>query len=259
MTSQSDLFAGTAPWYRRFRPPYAPEAFQHVIDAFRLDGTGRLIDLGCGPGILAVPLSAHVESVLGVDPDEGMLAEAEIYAAEEGRSNITWRTGRAEEISPALGRFRCAVFGQSLHWMDRDLVFARLWEMLEPGGGFALINPGRKRPIETWEPLIEPIVRNFLPPLDPPQRNPERTHEPALARSAFTIEDDVEYAMDVPRDAQGVVGYYWSTSGASRRRFGDWAEAFEAEVREALAKAYPPRWTETIMTGVIIGRKPAAD
>jgi SAM-dependent methyltransferase len=259
MTQQSELFAGTAPWYRRFRPPYAPEAFAHVIDAFRLDGTGRLIDLGCGPGILSVPLSAHVESVLALDPDEGMLAEGRAYAAEQGRTNITWTPARAEEISPALGRFRCAVFGQSLHWMDRDLVFARLWEMVEPGGGFALINPGRQRPIESWETLTEPIVRKHLPPWEPPQRNPERTHEPALARSPFTIEEDVEYAMDIERDADGVVGYYWSTSGAGHRRLGAKAAAFEADVRAVLGAHYPPRWTETVTTGVIIGRRPAAD
>ena len=71
MPYDPNLFAGTAQWYRRYRPPYGDEALAHVIGAFGLDRTGRLLDLGCGPGILAVPLSEHVSEVLAMDPDAG--------------------------------------------------------------------------------------------------------------------------------------------------------------------------------------------
>ena len=256
MPYDPDLFAGAAAWYRRYRPPYGDEAFAHVIRAFGLDGTGRLLDLGCGPGILAVPLSEHVSEVLAMDPDADMLAEGRLYAAERGRTNITWMQAGSEDLSPALGRFRCAVMGQSFHWMDRDAVLRAYEDLLEDGGGFALINPGVNRPIESWEPLIEPIIARYLSPLNPPQRSPERTQAPSLARSRFIIEPDVEFTLTLARDAESVIGYYRSTSGAGRRRLGDRADAFDDEIRETLARAYPPRWTETLVTSVVIGRKP---
>ena len=256
MPYDPDLFAGTATWYRRHRPPYGQEALDHVIRAFGLDGTGRLLDVGCGPGILSVPLSAHVGEVLALDPDAGMLAEAKVHAAEAGRDNITWMRAGSEELSPVLGRFRCAVFGQSLHWMDRDAVFRALKDLLEDGGGFALINPGARRPIESWEPLIEPVIARYLTPLNSPQRNPEREHAPALARSGFVIEPDTEYRLSITRTAESVIGYCRSTSGASARRLGDRAEAFDNDVREVLGRAYPAAWTENIVTSVIIGRLP---
>ncbi|WP_353615266.1 MULTISPECIES: class I SAM-dependent methyltransferase [unclassified Mycobacterium] len=41
-----------------------------------LDGAGRLLDLGCGTGQLALPLAGHVTEAVGVDPEADMLTEA---------------------------------------------------------------------------------------------------------------------------------------------------------------------------------------
>jgi 2-polyprenyl-3-methyl-5-hydroxy-6-metoxy-1,4-benzoquinol methylase len=40
-----------------------------------LDGTGTLVDVGCGPGVLAVQLAPLFEVVIGIDPGPAMLAE----------------------------------------------------------------------------------------------------------------------------------------------------------------------------------------
>ena len=47
------LFEGAAAHYRRGRLPYSPATADTVTDALGLDGTGRLLDVGCGPGIVA--------------------------------------------------------------------------------------------------------------------------------------------------------------------------------------------------------------
>ena len=44
----------------------------------------RLLDVGCGPGILTVELAGHFEQVIGLDPDAEMLAEGARRAAEAG-------------------------------------------------------------------------------------------------------------------------------------------------------------------------------
>jgi SAM-dependent methyltransferase len=251
-----DLFADTASWYRRYRAPYAPAALEHARAAFGLDGTGRVLDLGCGPGILSVPFSRWAAEVVAMDPDPGMLAEGRRYAAEAGGGAITWIQGGSLELSPARGRFRAVLLGQSFHWMDRDPVLAALHPMIEDGGGIALINPGRRRPQESWEPVTEPIKEAYLgPPQHHPQRNLEGPHEPALRRSAFTITEDLEFATGVERTAEAVIGVYYSSSGARKALFGERAPAFEADVRAALALGYPPVWTETVETGVLIARK----
>lgn len=70
------LYLGSAPFYARGRLPYAPALAERLADALTLDGTGRLIDVGCGPGILALLLAHLFDEVIGVDPDPGMLPKA---------------------------------------------------------------------------------------------------------------------------------------------------------------------------------------
>lgn len=36
-----------------------------------------MLDLGCGPGLSVFPLSAHFDSIIGTDPSEGMIREAQ--------------------------------------------------------------------------------------------------------------------------------------------------------------------------------------
>ena len=72
----TDLFTGAAWWYARYRPGYPAPFFRHLITRFGLDGTGRLLDLGCGTGQLRLPLAPQVADAVGVDPQLEMLAEA---------------------------------------------------------------------------------------------------------------------------------------------------------------------------------------
>ncbi|MGH3828126.1 MAG: class I SAM-dependent methyltransferase [Pseudonocardiaceae bacterium] len=44
--------------------------------ALHLDGSGRLLDVGCGPGSLTLPLAPRFGEATGVDADPDMLREA---------------------------------------------------------------------------------------------------------------------------------------------------------------------------------------
>jgi ubiquinone/menaquinone biosynthesis C-methylase UbiE len=66
-----------------------------------LDGSGRLLDVGCGPGVLAVRLAHLFEHAVGLDPDPAMIAEGCQAAQERDIANITWIQARAEDL-PAV-------------------------------------------------------------------------------------------------------------------------------------------------------------
>src|SRR5207245_3858899 len=71
------LYAGCAQYYARGRFPYPRELAEALRDELALDGTGGLLDVGCGPGSLALLLAPLFDEVVGVDADAGMVAEAE--------------------------------------------------------------------------------------------------------------------------------------------------------------------------------------
>jgi SAM-dependent methyltransferase len=124
------LFAGAARHYTRGRLPYAPGFAAVLADALALDGRGRLLDAGCGPGTVTAALAPFFEEVVGLDPDPGMLAEA----ARPGLPNARWVRARAEDLPAGLGTFRVVTFASSFHWTDRARVAATVRDMLEPGG-----------------------------------------------------------------------------------------------------------------------------
>lgn len=247
-------FAEAAKYYA-FRAPYAPQALAHVRDAFGLDRTSRALDLGCGPGTIAIPLSRMVGHVLAVDPGEAMLDQGRVLGA--GRGNIDWLHARAEDVTPAHGTFDVVTMGQSFHWMDRDAVLRRLAPMIAQGGGLALINPGKRRPQESWEALVGEAIARYLGKAPRhPQKHPEPEHEPALLRSsAFSRFTAREFAMDFERDVPSILGYVYSMSISPKSAFGDRIDAFEQDLTEALLAANPSGvFKERLETEVVIAR-----
>ena len=78
------LYAGSAAYYVQGRVPYTQELVDALVAELTLDGSGRLLDVGCGPGSLALLLAPLFEHATGLDADPHMLAEAERQAAAAG-------------------------------------------------------------------------------------------------------------------------------------------------------------------------------
>ena len=151
-------FAGAEQYYDRFRAPYPQAAIDFIVERYDLSEGVRALDLGCGPGTIAIPLSRSVAEVVAVDPDGEMIAEGRRLAASRGRQNIQWRQLRAEDMSLEGGPFRVTTIGQAFHWMHRDEVLRKLAILTANGGGLALVNPGKRRPQESWETVASQIV-----------------------------------------------------------------------------------------------------
>src|SRR5207247_4691478 len=105
------IYRGTAGYYARGRPPYSRALASVLANEVGLDGSGRLLDVGCGPGILTITLAGQFDEAVGLDPDPEMLAQGARRATQEGIGNVRWVQARAEDI-PALGlgRYKLVTF-----------------------------------------------------------------------------------------------------------------------------------------------------
>jgi SAM-dependent methyltransferase len=267
------IYLGSAAHYRNGRPAYSPQLEAVLAREAGLDGNGRLLDAGCGPGVLTVRLAHLFGQAVGLDPDAAMLAEGCRAAAEHGVANIRWVRGLAEDLpAVAPGPYRLVTFGQSFHWTDEERVAETVYDMLEPGGALVLIVhtvAGRPRPPGPEAPEvphdeITALVRKYLGPARRAGQGiaPERTHrfEDVLARTRFGVPRQV-FAPGIPdlqRDSQSVLSGYLSLSSSAPHLFGDRLDDFTAEVRALLANrsAEGIFWDWPGDTEVVLARKP---
>ena len=255
--SSCSLFAGTAWYYARYRPGY-PEAFlADLIARFHLDGTGRLLDMGCGTGQLTIPLARHVAAAIGMDPEPEMLTEAARRAQAAHVTNVTWAQGNSADLPGEFGRFRLVTMGRSFHWMDRERVLTALDGMVEDGGGIAIANDScLVRPATTWQQAIEDIQHRFLPPdwqaSSPNVADAAESHAEILARSPFRHVHRQVYEFTRAWTIEQIVGYLYSTSLPLRRLLGDSRAAFEQEITDALLAIDPSgQFTEPVALEVL--------
>ena len=268
------IYRGSAAYYARGRPPYSRALVTTLVAEVGLDGSSRLLDVGCGPGVLAIAFAGHVAEAIGLDPDAEMLAEGARRAVHGGIANIRWVQALAEDI-PALdlGRFKLVTFGQSFHWTDRERVAEAVYEILEPGGALALIvhaHAGRPQPRGPGYPpiphdAIHALIERYLGPrrragqgFAPP---PGDRFEDTLARTRFGAPRRIFCAgrPDIVQDIDAVLANYFSTSFAAPHLFGDQRERFEADVRAELAARSPSGlfWDWPGDTEILLARKPS--
>jgi len=250
-TWDETLYAASATHYRIGRMPYPPELAEALRDALGLDGTGRLLDVGCGPGSLTVLVAPLFEQAVGVDADRGMIAEA----ARTGPPGIDWRCLRAEDLPAGLGSFRVVTFAQSFHWMDQPVVARRVRPMIEPGGAWVHVFATTHRGLPGDDPLphprppwdrIEDLVTGYLGPVRRAGRGtlPQGTRsgeEDVMRAAGYTGPERIEVTRGdvVTRSADQIVAAVFSLSGSTPYLLGGQVAAFERDLRALLADSSP--------------------
>jgi SAM-dependent methyltransferase len=194
----------------------------------------RMLDLGCGPGQLALAFAPYAAEVLAVDPEPAMLRLARQAA---GGAPIRFLQASSHDLGPAFGRFRLAVMGRSFHWMDRAETLRRLDAMIDPGGAVALFGDAHPDvPDNAWHTPWREVLRRYRDPGDShPLRGPGwLPHEAVLLDSAFCRLDRVAAIDRRHIPVVTLVDRALSRSGSSPARLGDRVEALSREVLQVL-------------------------
>jgi SAM-dependent methyltransferase len=136
------------------RAPYPVEVFERLRGL--LVAPAVALDVGCGTGDIARRLAPLVERVDAVDVSAGMIAAGQRFPGGDA-PNLRWLLGAMEE-APLDSPYGLIVAGESLHWMDWQVVAPRLRAALAPSARLVIVErAGDQAP--WWDALLTPIRR----------------------------------------------------------------------------------------------------
>lgn len=94
----------------------------------------RMLDIGCGGGILSEPLARLGAEMVGADPSEDNIAAAQAHAGEAG-VDVDYRATTAEALAAAKERFDVVLAMEVVeHVTDVNAFIATCAAMVKPGG-----------------------------------------------------------------------------------------------------------------------------
>jgi SAM-dependent methyltransferase len=222
-------FASTVAYYESARPPYGLAFFEAVARLLGLDRSQRLLDVGAGPGVLAIGFAPFCREVVGVDPEPGMVQAARA-AAEGAGVAVRFVEGRFEDVAPRLGAFDIVTIGRAIHWLDPEPARAALERALAPQGKVMVchassLKDGRNLWLETLNAVRDRWKGD----------RPSRDHDTFFADGHFirtgAIRVEATYTVPVERLVERVL----SMSTSSSERLGDKVPLMTSAVREAFA------------------------
>jgi SAM-dependent methyltransferase len=238
------LYEGSARFYSRGRMPYPQRLADALRDELGLDGTGRLLDVGCGPGPLTILLAPLFAEAIGIDADAAMVAEA----GRRAPANVSFRQLRAEELPADLGTFDVVTFGQSFHWVDQMRVAATVHGMLRAGGAFVTVGATtHEGDGNVPRDAIKELVRRYLGPgrragqSTVSDEGPPWNASAALDAAGFgePVELDVPAGQTYERSEDDIVASVFSQSSSAPHLFGKRLDEFERDLR-ALVREHAP-------------------
>jgi len=240
----SDRFHEAAPHYLGGRPAYSPALIRRVAQMRRLDGTQRLLDLGCGPGQLSLAFASWVAQAVALDPEAAMLE----VAAQLGAAiapNIEYRQGSSYDLSAdadaGFGVFDIVTIGRAFHWMERADTLVRLDKMVTARGAVVLFNTTLlDDSAQPWAAQYRELIGSYSKgaPAHVQRESPGwESHDDVLARSVFSELERVSVIERRRVSAAQLKERPLSMSSLSRERIGGKLDALLASI-DALVAAH---------------------
>jgi ubiquinone/menaquinone biosynthesis C-methylase UbiE len=117
------------------------EANRLLIDVAGIDPEDNVLDVACGPGLVACTLAEAARHVTGIDLTPAMIEQARARQKAKGLTNLTWVVGDAVPLPFPDAAFSLVVTRYSFHhFLDPRGVLAEMVRVCSPGGRVVVID-----------------------------------------------------------------------------------------------------------------------
>jgi ubiquinone/menaquinone biosynthesis C-methylase UbiE len=172
------------------------QTLRHISSALGPAPVGRVLEVACGPGIVANAIAPLVNELVCIDATPEMLALAELRLEKSGHSNVTFREAFAESLPFESGEFDVIVTRLSFHhFKDIQAILSEFRRVLRPHGRLVTAD------VISSSNREESLLHNALEQLRDP------THVHMLSRQEFLaalrsggFEPVVEESWEQPRN-----------------------------------------------------------
>ena len=230
-------FKNPSRYYTTGRPTYPKLLARRVAELVQLERADRVLDLGTGPGFLAIDFAPLVTSVTAIDPSDEMLTAARTNAERAG-VRVEFIKGSSFGLDASLGRFKLVTIGRAFHWMDRPQTLRSLDPLLEPGAGVALFGERYPEvPDNVWHREFQRLIDSYA--TDDPARTRIRDavqNETVFLESSFDHLERVSVLETRHTPIERFVDRALSFGAAWDGRPGSREQDLAGEVRTLIAK-----------------------
>lgn len=111
------------------------ESLQLLLDRVEAYAQDTVLDVACGPGIVACAFAAIVNHVTGIDITPAMLDQAQLFAQQKGLKNTSWQQGEGESLPFADNSFSIVLSRYAFHHcLAPNIVLSEMLRVCRSGG-----------------------------------------------------------------------------------------------------------------------------
>ncbi|NOY86740.1 MAG: class I SAM-dependent methyltransferase [Deltaproteobacteria bacterium] len=111
------------------------DAMQILIELSEVGHHDNVLDVACGPGMVACEFAHHAGQVTGIDITPAMIEQARKLQQEQNIENITWDIGDAVPLPYAENSFSFVITRYSFHHLlSPERALAEMIRVCRPGG-----------------------------------------------------------------------------------------------------------------------------
>lgn len=121
--------------------PGHSDSIQRLIEFSQVSAADTVLDLACGPGLVACAFAEHTAHVTGIDLTPKMIEQAEKRQRENHVTNVSWKIGNVLPLPFPDSSFSCVITRYIFHhFLDPRGVLSEMVRVCEPCGTVMVVD-----------------------------------------------------------------------------------------------------------------------